>query len=94
VLADLAARETRAPVFVANSFGCQVVLALAARRPQTVRGLVLIGPTVDPAYRGWLRHAVRLLVGATRERSGLFPIVLQDYLLMGPRRMLATARVA
>lgn len=94
VLADLAAQEERAPVFVANSFGCQVVLALAERRPQSVRALVLIGPTVDPAYRGWLRHAIRLLVGATRERNGLFPIVLQDYVLMGPRRMLATARVA
>jgi pimeloyl-ACP methyl ester carboxylesterase len=49
---------------------------------------------VDPSYRGLFRHAVRLLVGATRERSGLFPIVLEDYVLMGPRRMLATARAA
>jgi pimeloyl-ACP methyl ester carboxylesterase len=93
-LADLGAAESRAPAFVANSLGCQIVLALAERHPQIARALILIGPTVDPAYRGWLRHAVRLLVGATREQSGLFPIVLEDYVLMGPRRMLATARAA
>jgi len=94
VLAELAGQQDGAPVFVANSLGCQIVLALAQRHPQSVRALILIGPTVDPAYRGWVRHAIRLLVGATRERAGLFPIVLRDYFLMGPRRMLATARAA
>jgi pimeloyl-ACP methyl ester carboxylesterase len=49
---------------------------------------------VDPVYRGWVRHAIRLLIGATRERSGLFPIVLEDYVRMGPRRIIATARAA
>jgi pimeloyl-ACP methyl ester carboxylesterase len=94
VLADLAESSGRPPAFVANSLGCQIVLALAERHPEKVRALVLIGPTVDPAYRGWLRHAIRLLVGATRERSGLLPIVLEDYLRMGPRRIVATARAA
>ena len=94
VLADLVGPSGRAPAFVANSLGCQIVLALAERHPEKVRALILIGPTVDPAYRGWVRHAIRLLVGATRERSGLFPIVLEDYVRMGPRRIFATARAA
>ncbi len=94
VLADLLPPGGRPPAFVANSLGCQIVLALAERHPERVRALILIGPTVDPAYRGWLRHATRLLVGATRERNGLLPIVLEDYVRMGPRRILATARAA
>lgn len=94
VLADLVAPGGRASAFVANSFGCQIVLALAERHPEKVRALILIAPTVDPAYRGWLRHAMRLLVGAMRERNGLLPIVLEDYVRMGPRRIFATARAA
>lgn len=94
VLSHVVGRSGRAPAFVANSLGCQIVLALAERRPERVRALILIGPTVDPAYRGWLRHAIRLLVGAMRERSGLLPIVLEDYVRMGPHRIFATARAA
>jgi pimeloyl-ACP methyl ester carboxylesterase len=94
VLAELVGPGGRPPAFVANSLGCQIALALAERHPEKVRALILIGPTVDPAYRGWIRHAIRLLVGATRERRGLLPIVLEDYLRMGPRRILATARAA
>jgi pimeloyl-ACP methyl ester carboxylesterase len=94
VLEHLVEPGGRAPAFVANSLGCQIVLALAERHPEKVRALILIGPTVDPVYRGWLRHAMRLLVGATRERNGLLPIVIEDYLRMGPRRIFATARAA
>jgi pimeloyl-ACP methyl ester carboxylesterase len=94
VLTHLVEPGGRAPAFVANSLGCQIVLALAERHPEKVRALILIGPTVDPVYRGWVRHAVRLLIGATRERNGLLPIVIEDYLRMGPRRILATARAA
>ena len=36
------------PALVANSMGCQVVTELAARRPERVGPLVLVGPTVDP----------------------------------------------
>jgi len=45
-----------------NSFGCQVAVELAVRRPDLVTLLVLVGPTVDPAAptalgqaRRWLR---------------------------------------
>jgi pimeloyl-ACP methyl ester carboxylesterase len=34
-------------VVVGNSFGCQVAVELAMRHPDQVRGLVLVGPTMD-----------------------------------------------
>jgi len=34
---------------VGNSFGCQVAVELALRRPDLVAALVLVGPTTDPA---------------------------------------------
>jgi pimeloyl-ACP methyl ester carboxylesterase len=94
VLAGLAGPYEPPPSFVANSLGCQVALALAERYPGRARALALVGPTVDPAYRGLLHHALRLLIGATREHSGIWPIVLRDYFQMGPRRILTTARAA
>jgi pimeloyl-ACP methyl ester carboxylesterase len=94
VLADLVACDDRTPALVANSLGCQIVIALASRQPQCLRAAILVGPTVDPAYRGWLPHAMRLVLGATREQSGLLPVVLRDYLRMGPARMFAGARAA
>lgn len=72
-------------VLVANSMGCQVAVELAIRRPDLVRRLVLIGPTVDPsAATGW-RQFARLLASAIGEHPALIPVLLLDYLRMGPR---------
>jgi pimeloyl-ACP methyl ester carboxylesterase len=38
-----------------NSFGCQVAVELAVRHPHRVGGLVLVGPTIDPAARTAIR---------------------------------------
>lgn len=95
VLAEVLQRESEpgCPV-VANSFGCQAALMLARRRPALAGPFVLIGPTVDPRYRSLLIHAARLGLDSLREPHALWPILLGDYLRMGPRRMLATARAA
>lgn len=69
-----------APVLVANSLGCQVATELAVRRPSSVGGLVLIGPTIDPSRRGARRQLFSVardaanepfavLAGAARENS-------------------------
>lgn len=79
---------------VANSFGCQVALMLAQRRADLAGPLVLIGPTVDPQYRSLVTHAGRLGLDSLREPRALWPILLGDYLRMGPRRVLQTARAA
>jgi len=61
VLGELLRRRGRGAVsIVANSFGCQVALMLAQRRPELVGPLTLVGPTVDPRYRSWSVHAARL----------------------------------
>jgi 2-hydroxy-6-oxonona-2,4-dienedioate hydrolase len=79
---------------VANSLGCQVAVDLAVRRPQWVSRLVLLGPTMDPAAPTVVRQAVRLALDTLREPPGLWPAETIDYLRMGPRRTIATARRA
>ncbi len=94
VIAALVEAEGGARAIVANSLGCQIALRVVQRHPALVGRLVMIGPTVDPRYRGWVVHAVRLLLDATREPPGLWRVAFVDYLRMGPRHLLATARAA
>lgn len=79
-------------VLVGQSMGCQVVLELAARHPARVRGLVLVAPTPDPGTRTVPRAFLRLLADVPRERIALVPVVAADYLLAGPRLILAEYR--
>jgi 2-hydroxy-6-oxonona-2,4-dienedioate hydrolase len=53
------------PAFVANSMGCQVITALAVRRPERVGPMVLVGPTIDPGRRSG-RHQI---FGAMRDAA-------------------------
>lgn len=92
-LAALALDRER-PVLLGNSYGCQVVAELAARRPGPARAVVLVGPTVDPATRPAWRLALRLLRDVPREPPAIVPLQIPDYLRAGPRRALATARHA
>jgi pimeloyl-ACP methyl ester carboxylesterase len=82
------------PLLVANSLGCQIVIELARSKPALVGGLVLIGPTVDPRYRSWMRQSSALMIDWWREPRSLWPIIMRDYLDMGARRVVATARFA
>jgi pimeloyl-ACP methyl ester carboxylesterase len=74
------------PVLVANSFGCQVSVEVAARDPQLARALVLVGPTMDRRARTVPRQVVRWLANAPREPVSLGLILLLDYLQCGLRR--------
>ena len=74
-------------VVVGQSFGCQIVSDLAARHPERVLGLVLIGPTVDARARSIPRQIGRLVLAGLWERVSLIPIVVRDYLRMGLRRL-------
>jgi pimeloyl-ACP methyl ester carboxylesterase len=76
-----AAGLARPSAFVANSFGCQLVLDLAARHPERVPRLVLVGPTVDRHARSIPHHAARLALDITREPVGLLAIQSLDYSL-------------
>jgi pimeloyl-ACP methyl ester carboxylesterase len=75
-----------------NSFGCQIAVELAVRRPDLVAALVLVGPTADPAaataggqIRRWLRD---LLAEDPRQAS----ILAADLADAGARRVLLTLR--
>jgi pimeloyl-ACP methyl ester carboxylesterase len=86
--------EVERAVLVANSLGCQVAVDLAARRPERVERLVLVGPTMDPAAPTIPRQALRLARDVVRESPLLNLAQTRDYVRMGPRRILATGRFA
>jgi pimeloyl-ACP methyl ester carboxylesterase len=77
-------------VVVANSFGCQVAVELAVRRPDRVCGLVLVGPTTDPAARTASRQVLRWLRDAAREDPLQLPILVRDVRDAGPQRVAGT----
>ena len=90
VLHWLDARGIGPAVFVANSFGCQVVTEIVSREPQRALGIVLNAPTMDRAHRSVLAMIARVFVDARREPLALALIVTRDYLRAGPYRIIAT----
>ena len=77
-------------VFVANSYGCQVIVELTMRYPSRVVGLVLNAPTMDPAHRTMFGQLWRVIADIPFEPWRLALIVLRDYLRARPLRLLAT----
>ncbi len=77
---------------VANSLGTQIATELAVRSPESVRGLVLSGPTWDPAAPSLPAQFVRLLADSYREQPSLVPVALADYARRGPLHILRAAR--
>jgi pimeloyl-ACP methyl ester carboxylesterase len=80
--------------FVANSFGCQILVDFAARHGRFVHRLVLQGPTVDPAARSLAKQVLRLIKNSRIESPGLGRLMLRDYWRAGWRGIVATARMA
>jgi pimeloyl-ACP methyl ester carboxylesterase len=73
-----------------NSFGCQVAVDLAVRHPDRIGGLVLVGPTMDPAARTASRQILRWLRDTVREDPLQLPVLLRDVRDAGPRRVAGT----
>lgn len=76
---------------VANSVGCQVAAALAARHPHLVSRLVLIGPALEPRVPAW-RQFARLVADVPHEPLSLLLLAAFDYLVTGPLRCAASFR--
>ncbi|CAL9657575.1 2-succinyl-6-hydroxy-2,4-cyclohexadiene-1-carboxylate synthase [Streptomyces sp. enrichment culture] len=74
-------------VLLGGSFGCQVVVDAVVRHPGRIAGLVLVGPVVDPAARGFLRQLLRWLRNAPHERLPMAALNLADYRDAGGRRV-------
>lgn len=76
-------------VLLGGSFGCQVVVDAVVRRPCRNAGLVLVGPVVDPAARGFVRQLLRWLRNAPHERLSMAALNLADYRYAGGRRVVS-----
>ena len=81
------------PVFLGNSFGCQIVAELAVRHPALPSGLILLGPTVDPTARSLWQQLLRLALDAPHERLSLWALELGDLVRMGLPRAVETVRI-
>ncbi len=77
-----------------NSFGCQVAVELAVRRPDLVAALVLVGPTVDPAAPTAAGQARRWLADLIAEDPRQARIIAADVRDAGPSRVLATLKLS
>jgi pimeloyl-ACP methyl ester carboxylesterase len=77
-----------------NSFGCQVAVELAVRRPDLVSALVLVGPTVDPAAPTASAQALRWVTDLAWEDPWQARIIAADVRDARPRRILATLRLS
>jgi pimeloyl-ACP methyl ester carboxylesterase len=79
-------------LLLGGSFGCQVATDLAARYPDRVAAVVLVGPTTDPQARTWWRFAARWLRNTGHESPRMLPPNLADYRDCGIGRVLASFR--
>lgn len=79
---------------LANSFGCQIAVELAIRRPDLVASLVLVGPTVDPAAPTSGAQIRRWALDLLREDPHQIPMIFADLRDAGPRRILRTLKEA
>nr|AGU11686.1 Alpha/beta hydrolase family [uncultured organism] len=78
------------PLLVGHSMGAEVVTELAVRNPGLARGIVLIGPVVDPSAPTAVRQAARLAHDVLGEPVRFNAVVLWDYLRGGPRSFFGT----
>jgi pimeloyl-ACP methyl ester carboxylesterase len=77
-------------VVIGFSFGFQVAVDLAARHPELVERLALVGPTFDPEARTPSRLAMRWIRNAHRASPRLAPAVVHDVIDAGPWRSVRT----
>ncbi|PZF86813.1 alpha/beta fold hydrolase, partial [Micromonospora deserti] len=86
----LAAYRLPPACVLGHSSGAQVAAALASRHPDTVRAVVLAGPTCDPKARTRPRQIGRWLVDVAREAPLQAPILVRDVWDARPWRVRTT----
>ncbi|MDH2444204.1 alpha/beta hydrolase [Amnibacterium sp. CER49] len=89
-VAALVAPLGRPVVLVGHSMGTQIVTEVAARRPELVERLVLIGPVTDPVAPTAVQQGLRLGRDTLREPPLANWIVFSDYARTGPSWYLKT----
>jgi pimeloyl-ACP methyl ester carboxylesterase len=73
------------PLLLGHSMGAQVVTEMAVRRPGHARGVVLVGPVVDPAIPTAFDQGWRLARDAAFEPLPLKALTTREYFRAGPR---------
>lgn len=84
--------EAPVDLLIGLSVGCQA--AAVAASLVSVRGLLLISPTVDPAARTYPRLLTRWLTGGRVEPPGLMSEQAPDWRRAGVRRLIRVVRSA
>lgn len=92
LVAWMGAMGIRRSTLIANSYGCQVAASAAARYPERIDRLVLIGPTSDPQRRAHWKQMLRWQVELILEPRDYLAIMFSDYMKAGVRRALQTYR--
>lgn len=91
----MAATNLCETTLVGNSFGCQIIADLAARRSARIERLVLVAPTIDAHARTVRQQLVRLILDAPHEPLSLVPLAFREYFItVGFSRALQTLRYA
>ena len=83
----------RKVALIGNSFSAQIAAEFSMRHPERVDRLVLIGPGVDPRARTPFHQLWRFARNSMHENAVL-PGMVGDYVDLGLRRIIATARYA
>jgi pimeloyl-ACP methyl ester carboxylesterase len=90
IAAMLDALATVPVAVLGNSFGGQVAVELARRRPDLVASLILVGPTTDPTAATRRHQLGRLVRDLIHEDWRQAPILAADLRDAGLRRVFAT----
>jgi pimeloyl-ACP methyl ester carboxylesterase len=78
------------PALLGNSFGCQIIVDLAARHGDLIDRAILQGPTAPAEERTWFRQAVRWRQNQPFNPPSLGPVTWGDYRKSGWRRLFQT----
>lgn len=84
VAAYVRSRGAGPVIAIGHSMGTQVVAELAARHPDVVERVVLVGPTVNPAERTAVRQLARLAQDLAIESPRVLALGTREYLRAGP----------
>lgn len=88
----LVAEGLERSVIIGHSTGAQVAAELAARHPELIDRLVLIGPTVNPRERTLLKQTARFLQDVVLVNPKVLALGLASYAKAGPRWYIANLR--